>query len=596
MLRTRKGRIILRLKGIRLLLGLSRGIRLLSGGIVAALMLLILGGAGGLAAQGRDSDRKSPDEPMAEMYIRRGAEACRGGSLQTARELMDKSRSFSRKYSDPLLVEALFYLENRGRKSIREVLELLEEARRIDRWVALSADDVYLPESRIAYQLGDYGRIIRQWDSIPHSLKNNPVWYYRYLRSLYHLGRFSRGRDSFQEALRLFPGETRWYFPLLDAGRLSEEEKETWYREIRQGAGLDQDEAQVYMMRMRGRKGGAFLASLYREKFGEDPFLRVYQLLYGEAGSAQDPVDMAEFPSQIQSWQMARDFYAGRNSSGKGEDWSGFFVIDRNIDGFPDGKALISGGQYRRFSWDRDQDDRMEWVFHWDQPGSPAGGWYLGPKGLYHLTYREYPHGGEISIYWGEGREMRFYILPSQSAWPLLESPADGPLSRAVDGMPRLRKEVWNPQISRLMERSFRVEDYEEERLVRYWKVEAGQITAFYEDTLGDGRMDHILYIRGGEIVGGRRDLNQDGEYGVFEVYREGRWIGAQYDQDGNGEPEYYEEWEGAHPQGWDKDRDGRIDILQLEIPFSDLQGWSQLPLSAEEVYDWDFDVIQTMQ
>jgi tetratricopeptide (TPR) repeat protein len=477
-------------------------------GIILLTLIMLMGGDPLFAGE-------SGDRNLAEGFITRFLDCLGSGEWDRCEKYLTAASEFGRDLSDYWYCAALLS-EHKG--LVRQSLDEIEEAVRIDNWKLAALGDGAALQYRLMFRLGQYKEQIALYEKgYPVHSQSRDILDIT-IRSCLWGGFRKKAGDLLKKAFSLYPGEQRFFmYRLLLTGDVKD--WDVWSNQVRRG-NLDMV-----------------------------PCLRDYMVYAGEKPQAAALEYWETLPAGLRD--PGRDLF---RISGAGLTLEslpdGEYFWDGNRDGFTNETIVLKEGSPSDWFVDRDQDGEPELHILFDAGGIPLS---LRMGNLF-IEYVSYPFAGRV------------VITEKALDWEsdLIFEYGDLPLPVADRDSGSYLPELVTVRVDEksLFGKAVRIQEKVGGITVRTYTVSEGDILSISEDTDMNGVNDRELRLEYGVITFGLRDLDEDGVTDIHEYYSDGKWEGLAWDSDGDNQPEYYHDWSMLPVHIWDTDGDGRMDIF----------------------------------
>ncbi len=520
--------------------------------VIASLGALLIA-VSGLTAQ---------SQQLSDLYARE-AYGLIDAHPEEAGERAETSLLYDRENSDALYVLAM--VESLDQQTLHSAADRLEEAIELGRFRHTSERDARLLHSEILLDSGEYekSRSVLEPILIGDPLDRDALWLTA--RALKRSGDSAAAHETAREADTLYPDDPRFFRVLLEL------DDAPGFEELRRIENDPMPENQHwYALLLRYVQVAATESDreravrLYLEHHGDDP------AIFGYAHHLDDEDRITRFfdLGGDRDIGLIQALYAEVGERGRDmlrdrfDDFSGTLILDRERRGLADERFDFENGLLVRWEIDERVDGRPEWVVEFSSDdGDPRRVVRRidSPEGLdvVDLTYRHYPEvahaaTGDERIFL-RPRSFEYPILDPESPWFETEHSVFFPFS--------LSAPPFEPERDRLLTESYLVQRRDDDRIHASVRMRNGVPVLESRDTLGDGRVDAVLYYEDGTVRRALRDPTGDGVFNVFEEYDDGvlSWIG--YDSNRDGIYDFIESYEDGRLAEWDYDGDRRVDV-----------------------------------
>lgn len=384
-------------------------------------------------------------------------------------------------------------------------------------------------------------------------------------RALKRSGDTAAAREVAREADMLYPDDPRFFRILLDMDDAPGFEElrriETnpmpddrhWYALLLHYAGVATTESE------RERAVRLFL-----EHGGSDPAI----FLYAQHLDDEERIERFFEHEGDRDIGLVQEMYAKVGDTGRRllrerfDRFSGTLIRDRERRGLAEERFVFERGRLARWEIDERVDGRPEWIIEFTTgDGKPLSVLRrtdsLSGSQAVELTYRRYPEVERATV-----GDERLFLRPRSFEFPILDQ--DSPWfeePHSVFFPFSLEPPPFEPERDRLSMNSYLVQQMKEGRVAASVRLRDGIPILESRDSLGDGRVDWVLYYEEGALRRALRDPVGDGRFDVFEEYDEGvlSWIG--YDSNRDGIYDFIESYEDGRLAEWDYDGDGTVDV-----------------------------------
>lgn len=547
------------------------------------------------------SAQPSVDQEIALEYARQALSLLQDDLEEEAFLLAGRGLGFDDTSSDLHYLRAVAGAEQKERTL--SVRVHLEAALVLDSWRLIDRQDGIRSLLSVLMRIGDYE--VAE-DLLPSLTLRRPVDYRLAAQVLRVAGFFSEADEVFSRGRRLYPHDGGLFRFGLSLDRVAEPAERQW---IDRHASTDDDYLAAlldFILLSSSPTERRQLLERYFSSGGDHPMafaaaVETAALERAESGGPGNGSGTLSIRRFVEA-EAYRDRSALRlarlSVRGVPEEaflreavasYSGAIVEDANRDSFSEGQLEVRGGRLVSWEIDRDTDGVPEWRLSFES-GIPTEAEYGVPGVSFRLEYFDYPEVVAITFFDIPGQPT-YHVLPGSTEF-LLVPPAQ---IRDVDQLELLTSlgVVENPSLlspSLVAESAYLVDLHDAEgNLGSRILVDGSNPVRRFDDSTGDGRIDHVLDYDEGVLVAGVRDPDEDGYFEVTEQYVDGELVLLLVDEDDDFSIEYTEVPGGAAEgspavYSWDLDGDGLVDIQEIVRQQDRLLG--EFPSSAAGVFN----------
>ncbi len=271
--------------------------------------------------------------------------------------------------------------------------------------------------------------------------------------------------------------------------------------------------------------------------------------------------------------------------------FSGTIVEDRNRDGFYESLLEVEAGLPATWVVDRETDGETEWTVSF-RAGVPTEATYEAAGRGHHVAYLDYPEVAWVCFpdlpekprYHLRPQSIDFVVVPTE-----LVRLAD-PLTLATSIDLVERPSVMSQAKAAAL--AYLVEFHDENGRPRAHAIyDDGLPIRRFEDESGDGTIDHVVEYADGTRIAAVRDPDEDGYFEVTEQYQDDNLVLRLVDEDDDFLIEYAEAPNQPATYSWDTNRDGTVDVREIEIGRNRVL--REFSTSQPGVFDISFETLQ---
>ena len=341
---------------------------------------------------------------IAAEYLQAAVDAHNSGNNQATQELVSRSLSFARDFSDALYLDSLFAFQGQRFKIVEAQLR---EAIELGNFIYFSDEQAYVMLSELLFRVRKYEDLLESAlsESRTHLRFENPDLGYFVLESINRLGQRSRYPAIIEDIETAFPDRLRILLaaedPALPPSLRMEQllasanpTDRTYLSVLRDFIfRLGPGESRIRWIQQYWRAGGDDddrILSLYLEDVAADPprlEAAVLEKLPGRAFSNYDGLqDIVSLLRSTRYGELA-------DSVARGIDWP--LHRDLNGDGIADQEVYYKDGEVRQWTIDRDQDGLSELLVNYREGMATDLSVFLGEQ-QWVASYGEYPYLSSI--------------------------------------------------------------------------------------------------------------------------------------------------------------------------------------------------------
>jgi Tfp pilus assembly protein PilF len=511
------------------------------------------------------------DKEIAFQYYTQAKQLFDQGSLDKAKELILKSIEFYPDFSDALYVLAKIYEKNQETTLLS--LTCYQKALKTNSWVSVLVFTAQRDLANLYLRIKRYTESLAALNSIKDEYNADAQSELIRAEALQGLNRLKEAVAVYKKALNIYPNALKLYLSYLN-----------------------------FLIKNRSINEARAFIEKGRAEFKDNPDFLYYKILieqdttkkldlinnYIDLGGTKADITLPAFKVKTDKHKYYLDFFIknggllhidyldqllGLVKNDKELDQylknqigelNGEKIIDENNDGYYEEKYIYKDGRLEKWILDKNQDGISELSIDFINQNPAIAKIFTKDQQEVHYYYNLYPYLKKV-FYYKQKNVICYDVIPSAKSLPVLV-PQNTSSLRLNNN-----KNLSYPDEKTIIKFSFSCSEYTADSLIllRKWELNNGEKVKLFEDTDGNGKMDHIVIFNKNLPVSGMQDLDGNGIYEIVEEYEQGKLKSLQYDDNDDGKSDYIQFNTSGERKMWDLNGDGQFDVIE----YKDKQG-----------------------